>query len=81
MTIPHYLQPDPTWTEAKRRLWTLTPHERVVAMRTGRLSLKLCAHWASVAPHEVPTLDGEWEFIARHTPEVADARETARVPC
>lgn len=81
MTISHYLQPDPACAEAKRRLWALTPDERVVAMRTGRLSLKLCAHWASVAPHEVPTLDGEWEFIARHTPEVADAREAARVPC
>lgn len=79
MTIPHYLQTDPAWDEAKRRLWALTPDERVVAMRTGRLSLKLCAHWASVAAHEVPLLDGEWEFIARHTPEVADAREAASI--
>jgi hypothetical protein len=68
---------DPEWEEAKRRLWAMTPDERVRAMRTGELSLRLCLHWASCRPDEVPLLDGEWEFIAVHTPEIADAHEPA----
>ena len=48
--------------------------ERVRAMRAGRLSLRLCLHWASRRPHEVPLLNGEFEFIAVHTPEIGNAR-------
>ena len=66
---------DPEWEEAKRRLWAMTRDERVRAMRAGRLSLRLCLHWASRRPHEVPLLNGEWEFIAVHTPEIANADE------
>src|SRR3954454_3028004 len=39
--------------EAKRRLWQLTRDERVQAMRSGRIPLWLCLHWAGRAPHEV----------------------------
>ena len=70
------VEKDPEFEEAKRRLWAMTPDERVQAMRAGRLSLRLCLHWASRRPQEVPLLNGEWEFIAVSTPEVADADET-----
>jgi len=70
-----WLRRDPEFEEAKRRLWAMTPDERVQAMRSGRLSLRLCLHWASRRPQEVPLLNGEWEFIAVSTPEVADAAE------
>ena len=66
------LRPDPAWEQAKDRLWAMTPQERVQAMRAGRLSLRQCLHWAACRPQEVPLLDGEWEFIAAATPEVAD---------
>ena len=64
---------DLDFEEQKRRLWALTRAERVEAMRAGRLSLRLCLHWASLAPHEVPILNDEFEFIAHLTPEAADA--------
>jgi len=68
-------RPDPVWEEQKARLWAMTRDERVRAMRAGRLSLRLCLHWASRRPREVPLLNGEFEFIAVHTPEIADADE------
>ena len=70
------LRPDPAWEEQKARLWAMTRDERVRAMRAGKLSMRLCLHWASRRPHEVPLLNGEWEFIAIATPEVADAEPT-----
>ena len=54
----------------------MTADERVRAMRAGRLSLRLCLHWASRRPHELPLLNGEWEFIAISTPEIADPGTT-----
>jgi hypothetical protein len=67
------LRPDPAWEEAKRRLWAMTADERRAAMYAGELSLRLCLHWANHAPREVPlAADGEWLFIAVHTPEFAD---------
>jgi hypothetical protein len=68
--------PDPAWEEAKRRLWAMSADERRAAMYAGRLSLRLCLHWASRAPREVPLLDGEWWFIAIATPEIADTAST-----
>jgi hypothetical protein len=68
-----WVRTDPEWEEAKRRLWAMTRDERVQAMRAGRLSMRLCLHWASRAPHEVPLLENEWEFIAILTPEIAEA--------
>jgi hypothetical protein len=64
---------NPAREEAKRRLWQLTRDERVQAMRSGRMPLWLCLHWASRAPDEVPLIGNEWEFIAIFTPEVAEA--------
>src|SRR3954451_14971120 len=69
---------DAEFAEAKRRLWAMTAAERVQAMRAGQLSLRLCLHWASQRPDEVPVLDGEWEFIAISTPEVADTTPSQR---
>ena len=43
--------------------------------RDARRPLRLCLHWASRRPREVPLLNGEFEFIAVHTPEIADADE------
>ena len=71
-----WLRRDPEFEEAKRRLWAMTPDERVQAMRSGRLSLRLCLHWANHAPREVPLLNSEWWFIAASTPEVLEAGET-----
>jgi hypothetical protein len=71
------LRRDPAWEEAKQRLWVMSADERRAAMFAGTLSLRLCLHWASRAPHEVPQLDGEWWFIAARTPEIADAGKPA----
>ena len=73
-------RPDPVWEEQKARLWAMTADERVRAMRAGRLSMRLCQHWASLRSHEVPLLNGEFEYIAISTPEVAEA-EPQQVKC
>ncbi|MGH2878683.1 MAG: hypothetical protein ACRDK4_03630 [Solirubrobacteraceae bacterium] len=56
----------------------MTPEERVSAMRRGELSFWQLYNWAARAKHEVPLLNGEFEFIAISTPEVAEL--TDRVP-
>jgi hypothetical protein len=58
--------------EASERLWALTAGERVVAMRRRELSLTQLCEWARRCPDEVPRLEGEYEFIALTTPEVAE---------
>jgi len=58
--------------ERDRAFWRMRPAERVAAMRRGDLSLSECLRWASRAAHEVPVLDGEFEFIAARTPEAAE---------
>jgi hypothetical protein len=55
-----------------RALWEMTPNERVVAMRRGELTLEQCAAWAARHPEQVPLLNGEFEYLARHTPEVCE---------
>ena len=55
-----------------KALWAMTPQERVVAMRRGELDMLQLYEWACRAPHEVPLLNDEFEFIAITTPEVAD---------
>jgi hypothetical protein len=77
-TIPQWLQHDPAWEEQKARLWAMTRDERVRAMRAGTLSLRLCLHWASRAPREVPLVDGEWAFMATHLADVADRGDGQR---
>ena len=70
--FPDWLRRDPTLVEQERQLWSMTPTERVVAMGQGRLTRYQCSKWATRHPHEVPILNGEFEFIAICTPEVAD---------
>jgi hypothetical protein len=77
--VPEWLQRDPAWEEQKARLWAMTPDERARAMRAGKLSLRLCLHWASRAPHEVPLVDGEWAFVATHLVDVAERRADQRL--
>jgi hypothetical protein len=43
---------------------------RLAAYRRGEFDLDTCCLWASRYPREVPLLNGEFEFIARFTPEV-----------
>lgn len=64
--------------EQANRLWAMTREQRVDAMRRGRLTFWQLHHWARHAPHEVPTLNGEWEFVAAHTPEVAELKDNTR---
>jgi hypothetical protein len=45
---------------------------RVAAYRRGEFDFETCCLWASRYPHEVPLLDGEFEFIALTTPEVCE---------
>lgn len=70
--LPPLVRRDPTEQEELRQLWSMTRSQRVTAMRARRLSALQCAAWASRCPHEVPRLNGEFEFIAMLMPEVAD---------
>jgi hypothetical protein len=61
--------------ERSKALWKMTADERVSAMRRDELTWGQLCEWASRARHEVPLLNGEFEFIAVLTPEVADTPE------
>ncbi len=61
--------------ECSKALWKMSADERVAAMRRGELTWGQLCEWASKARHEVPLLNGEFEFVAAHTPEVADTPE------
>jgi hypothetical protein len=50
--------------ERQRTFWQFSAAERVALMRRGELTLQVCCAWAARAPHELPLLDGEFEFIA-----------------
>ena len=67
---------DPTRAEQREALWRMTAAERVAAMYRGDLTLCQCLAWAARYPDEVPTLNGEWWFIAIRTPEVAELEHT-----
>ena len=60
----------PDWTG--RSLVALGRQGRLAAYRRGEFSFELCCRWAARYPHEVPLLDGEFEFIVRTTPEVCE---------
>ena len=45
---------------------------RLAAYRRGEFDLDTCCLWAAGYPREVPLLNGEFEFIARTTPEVCE---------
>ncbi|HEY5287953.1 MAG TPA: hypothetical protein VIJ50_12690 [Solirubrobacteraceae bacterium] len=58
--------------EGSNALWKMSAEERLAAMRRGELTWNQLYEWASRAGYEVPLLNGEFEFIAVLTPEVAD---------
>ena len=58
--------------EQLRRLWAMSPSERVAAMRRGELNLLQCAAWAARYPDQVPLLNGEFEYLAAFTPEACE---------
>jgi hypothetical protein len=58
--------------EQLRRLWAMTPGERVAAMRRGELNMRQCCAWAARYPDQVPRLNGDWEFLTAYMPEVAE---------
>jgi hypothetical protein len=61
--------------ELSRALWAMSPGEREAAMRRGELTGAQLLEWAQRRPGEIPTINGEWAFIAINTPEVADLEE------
>src|SRR3954462_59545 len=70
--LPAFLIEDPTRAEQREALWRMSPAERVAAMYGGDLTLYQCLAWAARYLEEVPTLNGEWWFIAIRTPDIAD---------
>jgi hypothetical protein len=61
-----------------RRLWAMTPAQRVAAMWRSELTVRQLCQWSSRAPREIPLLGGEFAWIAMHTPEWAEAADDAR---
>lgn len=55
-----------------RGVWEMTVAQRIDAMRRGELTMEQCSAWAARYPEQVPLLEGEFEYIARLTPEVCD---------
>jgi hypothetical protein len=58
--------------EGREALRRLGRQGRLAAYRRGEFDLDTCCLWAAGYPHEVPLLNGEFEFIARTTPEVCE---------
>ncbi len=58
--------------EQRRALWAMSPTEREAALWRGELTNAQLWEWARRRPEEVPQINGEWAFIALHTPEVAE---------
>jgi len=66
-------QPFPASADERREMfWRLSHLERVALMRAGELTLGECCQWAAKAPHEVPVVNGEFEFIGAFTPEACE---------
>lgn len=55
-----------------RRLWQMSPQQRVVAMRRAELTFEELDAWRTRHPEQVPMLNGEFEWIAINTPEVCE---------
>jgi hypothetical protein len=55
-----------------RRLWQMSPQQRIAAMRRGELTREQLAAWSARHPEQVPLLNGEWEWIAAKTPEACE---------
>jgi hypothetical protein len=58
--------------ERRETLRRLGREGRLAAYRRGELDLDTCCLWAAIHPHEVPLLNGEFEFLAAKTPEVCE---------
>jgi hypothetical protein len=77
---------DRDWEQRKQRLIALSPEERVVAMRAGRLSYRELCYWSAVRPDEVPRITtgdsagGEFEWLAAFIPEIAETHERQSQP-
>ncbi len=56
-----------------RRLWAMSPEERVSAMWRRQLTLSQLREWTARAPHEVPLIGEELAWIAMHDPDWAEA--------
>jgi hypothetical protein len=54
-------------------LWAMKPEQRVAAMHRGELTMPQLLAWAARYPHQVPTINGEFAFIAAFTDGVAEA--------
>jgi hypothetical protein len=61
--LPASLAIDPDRLE---RIWAMTPAQRRQAAERGQLPLGEMLKWASRLPHEVPTVNGEWFFLAAY---------------
>jgi hypothetical protein len=55
-----------------RRIWQMTAEQRIAAMHRGELTLRQLAAWSAKHPEQVPTLNGEFDWIAINTPEVCE---------
>ena len=53
-------------------LWEMSTPERVAAMRRGALTYEQLAAWSARHPEQVPTLNGEFEWLAARTPEACE---------
>lgn len=65
---------DVTPADREAAFWRMSAAERQAAYHRGELTFRECLRWGARAPGEPPCLDGEFEYIAALTPEVAEAR-------
>jgi hypothetical protein len=59
-------------TARLRRLWQMSPAQRIAAMRRGELTREELAAWSARHSEQVPLLNGEWEWIAAKMPEACE---------
>lgn len=81
LAVDPHAHPD-LWSFAEARLerqqehmapvWAMTVEQRIAAMRRGELTMTQLTRWASRYPDQVPTINGEFEFIAALTPGIAE---------
>ena len=62
-----------TLEERRAAFWRMSREERLACYRRGELTFRECLSWGARRPDEPPLLNGEFEYIAALTPEVADA--------
>ena len=81
LAVDPHAHPD-LWSFSEARLerqrehlapvWAMTVEQRIAAMRRGELTMTQLTRWAARYPEQVPTINGEFEFIAALTPEIAE---------